>query len=1196
MKVQHFQFLWLCLFLFHFISFTAFPQPYSAENGQAEFGWYPISFPYDENICQAVIFDSANGWVSTNCGKSLFRLTNGKWYSVPTPAQYRNLKLFGFSHDNIWTACFDKITYRHLLRHFDGQQWHDIHTHSADPIRTLEYLAPNNIWAAGVWGELIHFDGVKWQLVPSPWFGHINWIRMQNDSTGWAGGEYRGKGVLMRWNGTGWKIIKDQINGEISEIIMVNDSTGWIFSDYHNQSLIRIENYQLLYTNLPSVVKDTIFTDQQFSFNQLLSNPNGITIKNGTIHYVAYEDNNREIFSVFGEKDSFQVYLMTSDGSINYLKGRTQNLTNSSFKFVKGEQDFQNEYGVAFGDIDNDNDDDIYVINTSEGNRLKLYGGNSRIKSPYHYQFIDAAYRLNLLATIRAEDANFVYDMGVTLVDMDNDGDRDVYITSLYDKNMLYEQKRFLKFREIAKKAGVDAGQSRSNVGIWGDVDNDGDVDLFVTNEDKTNMLFFNNGVGRFQNLTSAAKLKSQRGGKGATFGDIDLDGDLDLVVPNFGIPNRIYCNEGIHRGTGIVYFKDVTDACLPQYVDTLTKSTSACLTDFDNDGDLDLYITNLVSTNRLYENDGTGYFTDITIAAGLSDSCSSNSACFFDADNDGDLDLFLANRGRNLFFKNIGRKKFLNDNDIFQINREEHSTGIACGDPDNDGDIDCYLANDDKSSFYYKNQINNHNFLKIKLIGTKSNRDAIGAKAFLFEAGHLGEKQYLLGLREINGGYGYGCMNSTVIHYGVLPGKKYDLKICFPSGIELVRNNLESGQIIIVTEQAGLAKAVSKSKRFIMRIYKSTSYQVQLAKFAGLLIALIIGLLIIQFKNWVELRFQILLFFFPVLSYLFLDVPLSGQNFWISHFLPFAVSFFIFGLIIFLSKYRELKITRERLAEELLSACRVFDHGNWATSCLNHLQLYSTNLSADQPITKKSGSQLGETITGFYELVYKQIDNIHHLAQDASIQVNQASELERQLLFLSENLDIIKVAMALNQGVPADILKNVHRLIDQIKMNIREIKFGVSRFFSCDFLEVVNKTTRNFQLYETIPILFPQANLVDDDFMVSIKASELATILEILFQNAKQATMKQHDPQIRLSFRQTDQYFFNEVQDNGNGIPRKLWDKIFDQNYTTKGDGKGGFGLYYSKKTLEKYGGSIEVLKSGKNKGTTFLVKLRRM
>lgn len=146
----------------------------------------------------------------------------------------------------------------------------------------------------------------------------------------------------------------------------------------------------------------------------------------------------------------------------------------------------------------------------------------------------------------------------------------------------------------------------------------------------------------------------------------------------------------------------------------------------------------------------------------------------------------------------------------------------------------------------------------------------------------------------------------------------------------------------------------------------------------------------------------------------------------------------------------------KAHLAEELLMKRKAFDHGSWATSYLNQQQLFCTNLPANELIPEKAGQQLQETITGFYDLVYQESNRIHQLALDASIRVNLASELKRQLLFLSENLNRIKAALALNQGLSSEIWQNVYRLVDQIKMNIREINFSIIRLFSCDVMDVI--------------------------------------------------------------------------------------------------------------------------------------------
>jgi len=708
-------------------------------------------------------------------------------------------------------------------------------------------------------------------------------------------------------------------------------------------------------------------------------------------------------------------------------------------------------------------------------------------------------------------------------------------------------------------------------------------------------MLFLNNGAGEFREITHFAGLTSTRGGKGASFGDLDGDGDLDLVVPYFCLCNRIYRNDGINPNTQLPYFTDVTDQWLPQGADTLIKSTSCCLADIDNDGDLDLYITNLIATNRLYRNDGSGHFQDITVSAGLLDSSLTNSACFFDADNDGDLDLLLANRGRNLFFQNLGDGKFVRDRKAFNY-QIEYSTGIACGDPDNDGDFDVYIANDDKNSFYIKNPLNNDNYLEFKLRGTRSNRDAIGARAFLYEAGHLNDKKYLLGMREVNGGYGYGCMNSTTIHFGVQPHRSYDLKVCFPSGIEITRTDLSPGQILIIEEQSGWAKMVALSWKKLVNLTQSSFYRLEFIKFAALILCLVLALTFIRQKNGLEPTAYPDLLILPIIFYLTFDVLLLKKGFLASRVLPFAAAALSFLFVYFNSRRRVATTIKEHLAEQLLTRCRAFDHGSWAVSYLNQLQLFSTNLPAGEPISETVATSLQETIIGFYDVVYREMVHIYRLALDASIQLNQASELRRQLLFLSENLNKIKVALALKQGVAAETWQNVHRLIDQIKMNIREINFAVSKRFSCHPFKIIQRTIKNFQSQSAMRFIHAKIPANDDEFRVCSKPSDLAAILENLFQNAVQATQHLPKPSIRLSCHHTDQFLSIEIRDNGCGIPKKLWQKIFEQNYTTKNKGNGGFGLYFARKVLEKYGGHIEVLTSRRNRGTTFLIQLRRV
>jgi signal transduction histidine kinase len=379
------------------------------------------------------------------------------------------------------------------------------------------------------------------------------------------------------------------------------------------------------------------------------------------------------------------------------------------------------------------------------------------------------------------------------------------------------------------------------------------------------------------------------------------------------------------------------------------------------------------------------------------------------------------------------------------------------------------------------------------------------------------------------------------------------------------------------------------------MRLLKSQRNRIEFFKCIGLLILLTAASLILNWKKCIAVRSPYYLPIYPVAIYIILIFITRDSNFWLALSLPLVVAVVSFVGLVLLAKRHVVQTTRERLAEELLVSCKAFDHGSWATSYLNQLQLFSVNLPANQPISEKIGDQLRETIMGFYMVVYKEVTRIQQLAQDASLQVHQANELSRQVLFLSENLNKIKVALALKQGLSAQVWQNVHRLVDQIKMNVREINFGVTRLFTCEAITIIQKTLSAVEKEVELHLVFATSDTQQQELWVCIKPNELRAIVDNLLQNAQRAMIQQPNPKIAIKLSQTDRYLFVEFSDNGCGVPKKLWEQIFEESYTTKSDGKGGFGLYYSRLMLEKYGGSIEVVKSSKNRGTTFLVKLKR-
>lgn len=257
-------------------------------------------------------------------------------------------------------------------------------------------------------------------------------------------------------------------------------------------------------------------------------------------------------------------------------------------------------------------------------------------------------------------------------------------------------------FTQVAPAAGMtDAADG--NGGAWADYDGDGDLDLYVTNStSQQDFLYLNNGNGTFTNVATAAGITAATNSVGADWGDYDNDGDLDVFVGNFGQAPFLYRNNG--NGT----FTDVASAA---GVAAVRNTVGAAWADYDTDGDLDLFVANSsLQQDFLYRNNGDGTFTDVATAVGLVDALGSNGVAWADYDNDGDLDLFVSHDGPNSLYRNNGNGTFTDvASAAGMTDPPTSSQGVAWGDYDADGDLDLYVSNTSaaRQDFLYRNNGN---------------------------------------------------------------------------------------------------------------------------------------------------------------------------------------------------------------------------------------------------------------------------------------------------------------------------------------------------------------------------------------------------------------------------------------------------------------------------------------------------------
>lgn len=450
----------------------------------------------------------------------------------------------------------------------------------------------------------------------------------------------------------------------------------------------------------------------------------------------------------------------------------------------------------------------------------------------------------------------------VALGDYDNDGWVDLFISFVHIPDVLYRNNRDGTFVDVTGDAGIQDQEQTAGEGVtWGDFDNDGHLDLFVSNLDSPNVLYRNLGDGTFEDVTLSSGLGYEGNSLAASWADFDADGYLDLYLgvrtglsfrgATPGVPNILYRNNG--DGT----FADVSASAGVD--DPGDQDGGVGWADYDNDGDMDLYVSNRnPDPNVLYRNNGDGTFADVGEVAGVADTGDGEGVAWGDYDNDGDFDLFLAVQGVRVskLYRNNGDGTFTDVAEVSGASTPFGCVGASWADYDNDGYLDLYVTcignpnhlfrnNGDGTftdlaqsagidisrtgrgagwadynrdgyldlmvstwdfgpKFLFRNNGGDNHFLVVRVV-TTDGRDAVGATV---DVTIVKDGEPFKQHRQVTTASGRHSQGSLPVEFGLGDAEKATVRVKFSSGLTRTVTDITANSRIVVVEGPGLTEA----------------------------------------------------------------------------------------------------------------------------------------------------------------------------------------------------------------------------------------------------------------------------------------------------------------------------------------------------------------------------------------------------
>lgn len=1076
-----------------------------------------------------------------------------------------------FSPTNIW-VFYESIPrdYYTQCLHFDGKRWQKIHLPQSNTLDHFSFLDSTRFMAAGFWGSLIYFDGNKAKNLPHIPFAYTRAIHALSENSYIIALVLEENDVDVHYyyvnDGKYTFIYSGGRYPQDIRLIFDRPDKGYIISG----------KKCLWYSEQKSSLLDSLIVESNYTF-----------FKNSLYYYGdkwirRYNfDKEKLLFSAPEIKKVHPLILgdfllLTNSGRILYYGpkklGNPYFTDKPAFRLHWWNMGNSGDFGTALY-RNNKEGIHIYIASYSRPNTFMQV---SKDKKDFILNDIIKKSNLFYYKNPGAKTLHRFWDAGVFFNDLDNDGDVDAILTTLRGTNRLFENTGDDYFVDVTSFTDFQEKDRTGNI-LWTDLNRDGYMDFIVGASSGPLRLYLNKGYMRFENKTGAAFLPDSIKGYTPRLADVDNDGDRDLFL--FRASGNIYYFENQtepHPGAKIVFMNksDLSPQLTKRpYVYTQTMAFG----DYDNDGDLDLFLANRVTPLALFENTGGGRFIDVSRQKGIEKSCLAYTANWGDFNLDGFQDIFVGTVGKNYILWNHNARYFEMDSMCIQENFKGLTVSSVVGDVDNDGDPDIVVSESEFGhSAIYINGLNRHNSICIRFPYT----NCIGTKVWLYKETAKQESSRLAGFRDIELTTGYMGSGLPEVCFGVEKDTEYRATIRLPNGKEIVKNHLKAGNIYTMARTWELGKWESMKGRLFSLLLNGRKRIKTIQYFMLFLFWLILNWVALRRYNWP--KFYFLFFNLSVFSVFFLLTTLwRGQNTSLELFIPLTLTILIgLGIFYLINRYSHLYYG-DFYYFKLFDLLRQYNHSNNGIKYIDHLIFLCNNYNPSQNLqwTEKVREEL--TYFNAYSIPFlKRINEMYS-------RLYHKNHLQKSM----KSIELLSKKILFRKKLGGDgIEQRLKGELTNLKKIILRIRTQIEKLYSAPLLDTVTAAVRKFPFFNTITI---KNELEDTNPAVLIRRDELIQALSNVMQNALEAMQDKNEKILEITLKKnTDMALQIAIRDFGTGLHAET-DVLFKEGYSTKNST--GLGLYHTKKILENFGGAVHLKKPKEGAGAIVELTLRQ-